>query len=183
MALTTGVVSQHTARRFFRQSCQEKLPRTRPLHMDELMLEPGFLKGRFYGQVCFMKKKTAVKTKIFELHGFFLWNISPFYFPLAIWLLPRDNHYGNWPRSGEIDLMETKGMDIVLAFFFHLFFLTERGFITCIYVRDFKTLFESLGNAWTSEWGGDHGIRSIGSTLHWGPDAGHNCFQKTHGEK
>uniref|UniRef100_A0A8W8N356 Beta-1,3-glucan-binding protein n=1 Tax=Magallana gigas TaxID=29159 RepID=A0A8W8N356_MAGGI len=52
-----------------------------------------------------------------------------------------------WPRSGEIDLMETKG------------------------------------NAWTSEWGGDHGIRSIGSTLHWGPDAGHNCFQKTHGEK
>ncbi|XP_062622092.1 beta-1,3-glucan-binding protein-like [Saccostrea cucullata] len=65
----------------------------------------------------------------------------------AIWLLPRDNHYGGWPRSGEIDLMETKG------------------------------------NAWTNEWGGDHGIRSMASTLHWGPDSGHNCFQKTHAEK
>lgn len=127
MALTTGVVSQHTARRFFRQSCQEKLPRTRPLHMEESTLEPGFLKGRFYGQVCFMKKKTRWKTEIFELHGFFLWNISPFYFPLAIWLLPRDNHYGNWPRSGEIDLMETKGMDTLLAYFFHLFFFNRKG--------------------------------------------------------
>lgn len=83
MALTTGVVSQHTARRFFRQSCQEKLPRTRPLHMEESTLEPEFLKGRFYGQVCFMKKKkTAVKTKIFELHGFFFKYIAVLY-PLS----------------------------------------------------------------------------------------------------
>lgn len=77
MALTTGVVSQHTARRFFRQSCQEKLPRTRPLHMEESTLEPGFLKGRFYGQVCFMKKKTAVKTKIFEVFEIYRRFISP----------------------------------------------------------------------------------------------------------
>ncbi|XP_078332515.1 beta-1,3-glucan-binding protein-like [Crassostrea virginica] len=27
----------------------------------------------------------------------------------AIWMLPRDNHYGGWPRSGEIDMMESKG--------------------------------------------------------------------------
>ena len=29
----------------------------------------------------------------------------------AIWLLPRDNEFGNWPASGEIDLMESRGND------------------------------------------------------------------------
>ena len=27
----------------------------------------------------------------------------------AIWFLPKDNHYGQWPASGEIDLMESRG--------------------------------------------------------------------------
>ena len=27
----------------------------------------------------------------------------------AIWLLPTDNQYGNWPASGEIDIMESRG--------------------------------------------------------------------------
>ena len=27
----------------------------------------------------------------------------------AIWLLPRDNQYGSWPASGEIDIMEARG--------------------------------------------------------------------------
>lgn len=27
----------------------------------------------------------------------------------AIWMLPRDNKYGDWPRSGEIDIMESRG--------------------------------------------------------------------------
>jgi beta-glucanase (GH16 family) len=27
----------------------------------------------------------------------------------AIWLLPRDNEYGNWPSSGEIDICESRG--------------------------------------------------------------------------
>ncbi|XP_045198360.2 beta-1,3-glucan-binding protein-like [Mercenaria mercenaria] len=27
----------------------------------------------------------------------------------AIWLMPRDEHYGGWPRSGEIDIVETRG--------------------------------------------------------------------------
>lgn len=49
--------------------------------------------------------------------------------------------------------------------------------------RNKNDLIKIIGNAWTNEWGNDHGIRSIASTLHWGPDAGHNCFQKTHGEK
>jgi len=29
----------------------------------------------------------------------------------AIWLLPRYNVYGNWPASGEIDIMESRGND------------------------------------------------------------------------
>lgn len=28
---------------------------------------------------------------------------------LAIWLLPSQSKYGGWPRSGEIDLMESRG--------------------------------------------------------------------------
>jgi beta-glucanase (GH16 family) len=27
----------------------------------------------------------------------------------AIWLLPRHNYYGNWPASGEIDIVESRG--------------------------------------------------------------------------
>lgn len=27
----------------------------------------------------------------------------------AIWLLPKHNYYGNWPASGEIDLIESRG--------------------------------------------------------------------------
>lgn len=27
----------------------------------------------------------------------------------AIWLLPADNAYGQWPASGEIDIMESRG--------------------------------------------------------------------------
>jgi beta-glucanase (GH16 family) len=27
----------------------------------------------------------------------------------AIWMMPTDNHYGNWPNSGEIDIMELVG--------------------------------------------------------------------------
>jgi len=29
----------------------------------------------------------------------------------AMWLLPVDNEYGNWPASGEIDIMESRGSD------------------------------------------------------------------------
>ena len=27
----------------------------------------------------------------------------------AIWMLPTDNQYGDWPASGEIDIMESRG--------------------------------------------------------------------------
>ena len=30
----------------------------------------------------------------------------------AIWLLPKNNEYGNWPASGEIDILESRGNDV-----------------------------------------------------------------------
>ena len=29
----------------------------------------------------------------------------------AIWMMPQDSVYGDWPRSGEIDIMESRGND------------------------------------------------------------------------
>ena len=43
--------------------------------------------------------KVEVKAKL--PRGDWLWP--------AIWMLPRDNQYGNWPSSGEIDIMESRG--------------------------------------------------------------------------
>lgn len=33
----------------------------------------------------------------------------------AIWLMPADSVYGGWPKSGEIDLMESRGNDLIMA--------------------------------------------------------------------
>ncbi|KAL1599975.1 hypothetical protein SLS59_006048 [Nothophoma quercina] len=33
----------------------------------------------------------------------------------AIWMLPKDNVYGDWPRSGEIDIMESRGNNYTYA--------------------------------------------------------------------
>jgi beta-glucanase (GH16 family) len=35
----------------------------------------------------------------------------------AIWMLPTDNAYGTWPKSGEIDIMENVGFDPFTIFF------------------------------------------------------------------
>ena len=35
----------------------------------------------------------------------------------AIWLLPARNGYGEWPASGEIDLVESRGKEIRVDFF------------------------------------------------------------------
>lgn len=59
----------------------------------------------------------------------------------AIWLLPRANHYGGWPASGEIDIMESRGN------------------------------------------GGDLGVNTVSSTLHWGPAWDQNRWSLTHGER
>ncbi|KAH9503458.1 Beta-1,3-glucan-binding protein [Bulinus truncatus] len=59
----------------------------------------------------------------------------------AIWMKSTTNHYGSWPRSGELDIMES----------------------------------------WGNE--GDHGIRTVTSTLHWGPSADQNKARLTHGQR
>ena len=43
--------------------------------------------------------KVEVKAKL--PRGDWLWP--------AIWMLPRDNQYGDWPSSGEVDIMESRG--------------------------------------------------------------------------
>lgn len=48
-----------------------------------------------------------------------------YYHSTAIWLMPRDSVYGNWPRSGEIDVMEARGRtlyDMIHLFFICLFY-------------------------------------------------------------
>ena len=30
----------------------------------------------------------------------------------AVWMMPTDNRYGGWPRSGEIDIMEARGQEV-----------------------------------------------------------------------
>jgi len=59
----------------------------------------------------------------------------------AMWLLPRWTAYGQWPMSGEIDIMESRG--------------NAPG-----YRAD--------------------GSDTFGSTLHWGPYAPYDIFEKTH---
>jgi len=65
----------------------------------------------------------------------------------ALWMLPRGSEYGGWPRSGEIDVMESRG------------------------------------NSMASAGGVNHGNQEVSSTMHWGPDAGHNQYSQTHGER
>jgi len=66
----------------------------------------------------------------------------------AIWMLPESSVYGQWPRSGEIDIMESRGN---------------------------RKLFD---------WNGVNiGSEQVASTLHFGPDAGHNGQSFTHGAR
>jgi beta-glucanase (GH16 family) len=59
----------------------------------------------------------------------------------AIWMMPKSSVYGGWPRSGEIDIMESRGN------------------------------------------GGDNGVGTVSTTLHWGPAWDQNRFSLTHGER
>lgn len=58
----------------------------------------------------------------------------------AVWLLPTAWKYGGWPRSGEIDLLESRG--------------------NVKYGNDVQI-----------------GVEEVFSTLHFGPDGGHDAYQ------
>ncbi|CAC5391818.1 unnamed protein product [Mytilus coruscus] len=94
----------------------------------------------------------------------------------AIWMLPKDWHYGGWPRSGEIDLMEARCNSNVNCFDND----HEIGFSVC--TLHFAYFFFA-GNSKVNCGGNDHGIGEVASTLHWGPSPSQNGFMKTHGEK
>ena len=95
----------------------------------------------------FLYGRLEVKAKIPK--GDWLWP--------AIWLLPvpYGNPYGNWPMSGEIDMVESRG--------------------------NARACSDSFVNAQTSPvaFGG---VQSFASTLHWGPTEQLNSFNRTHTE-
>ena len=62
--------------------------------------------GKWYGGLVHGRGLTAWKYGYFEIRakvpaGQGLWS--------ALWMMPRDNAYGYWPRSGEIDILEYLG--------------------------------------------------------------------------
>lgn len=60
---------------------------------------------RSYGSFSFKYGRVEIRAKLPK--GDWLWP--------AIWLLPKDNPYGQWPASGEIDIMESRGNDASCA--------------------------------------------------------------------
>jgi beta-glucanase (GH16 family) len=110
-------------------------------------------KGFLYGRI-------EIKAKI--PRGDWLWP--------AMWMLPINNNnlgvtvnpqnpagqgrYGVWPRSGEIDILESRGNSAKCS---EAYMNTHPG--------------EAFG-----------GVQSFASTLHWGPYFKQNSFYKTHSE-
>ncbi|KAG5189138.1 concanavalin A-like lectin/glucanase domain-containing protein [Tribonema minus] len=80
----------------------------------------------------------------------------------AVWLLPRDEAYGTWPASGEIDLLESRG---------------NGG--TWPASGEIK-LLESRGNGANYPPGGSD---TMSSCLHWGPYMGLDRFEDTFAAK
>ncbi|XP_035660280.1 beta-1,3-glucan-binding protein-like [Branchiostoma floridae] len=96
----------------------------------------------------------------------------------AIWLLPRDNVYGGWPASGEIDIMESR------VFFSCLTqSLWTRGMF-CMHDSNSSFTFAHTGNRnLYGSWGGSIGVDDMGSTLHWGPRWPYNGYHLTTNSK
>lgn len=70
----------------------------------------------------------------------------------AIWMLPSKNKYGGWPRSGEIDIMETVGYDpgnvhgTVHTQSFNHMIGTQKG--DSVLVEDFSQAFHLYAVEW-----------------------------------
>jgi beta-glucanase (GH16 family) len=75
----------------------------------------------------------------------------------AIWMLPSDNLYGNWPRSGEIDIMEYYGKRpgrVSSAYHVEKYNHTNTSISTIartITLADAETSFNTYELIWTSE--------------------------------
>ncbi|KAJ9598214.1 hypothetical protein L9F63_011097 [Diploptera punctata] len=97
------------------------------------------LSARMTSSYSFKYGRAEIRAKL--PHGDWIWP--------AIWMLPKSSVYGDWPRSGEIDIMESRG---------------------------------NVGNLYDGN-GVNQGSVLYGSTLHWGVDANHNNYWRTHWEK
>lgn len=74
----------------------------------------------------------------------------------AIWLVPTDGAYGSWPRSGEIDMMESRGQDVhKLESTIHFgSSRSDRGKIGSSMIHfpfDFSQDFHIFGFQWTNQ--------------------------------
>lgn len=73
----------------------------------------------------------------------------------AIWMLPTENKYGGWPRSGEIDIMETVGYDrgnvhgTVHTQSFNHMLGTQKG--DSVQVDDFSEAFHLYAVEWYAD--------------------------------
>lgn len=73
----------------------------------------------------------------------------------AIWMLPTKNKYGGWPRSGEIDIMETVGYDpgnvhgTVHTQSFNHMIGTQKG--DSVLVKDFSEKFHLYAVEWRAD--------------------------------
>lgn len=74
----------------------------------------------------------------------------------ALWMLPTEQHYGRWPRSGEIDIMEHVGYDpgqvhvTVHTQAYNHTIKTQRG--KQAHVADHATKFHRYRVDWTPDW-------------------------------
>lgn len=74
----------------------------------------------------------------------------------AIWMLPTNSEYGNWPNSGEIDIMEHVGKDPeAIHGSLHTSinnFKSGTGITSSTYVSDCTTTYHTYGLEWTPEY-------------------------------
>lgn len=101
------------------------------------------------GKAAWQYGYVEVKAKVPYLQGIGTWP--------AIWMMPRDDFYGFWPRSGEIDIMEYVASDYRYVHFSqHSYVYTnENGAnkhkTTKSYCPTAYTEFHTFGLAWTPE--------------------------------
>uniref|UniRef100_A0A336LDE5 CSON007453 protein n=1 Tax=Culicoides sonorensis TaxID=179676 RepID=A0A336LDE5_CULSO len=66
-----------------------------------------FRSSKVWTPKSFRMKYGKIEVRAKTPRGEFLWP--------AVWMLPSENVYGGWPNSGEIDIMESRGNDVILA--------------------------------------------------------------------
>ncbi|KAL3858963.1 hypothetical protein ACJMK2_009208 [Sinanodonta woodiana] len=95
--LTTGVMDMHemygTCTNADRYGCRREGPNG---------MLPPVMSAKITSKTTIRYGKVEVRARIPK--GDWIWP--------AIWMLPRSSHYGEWPRSGEIDLMESRGNSV-----------------------------------------------------------------------